>query len=563
MRNARTVLGSQPVTEVLSERFGKGAVQRVAELVAIASGANMGPSHSLGRALEWLTRNVSRSLTQFSEQSHLKQLGGLFKIAAEMPASTVVRGLGGMFAADTRGEMMRDTAYLRARSSLPSQALFTQLGASGAMPTAGSARAAGRAVAASARQAGRRLLTLEWGKAGGDVADIIGRSAPALLDSISVAQWFDQMPARLAWAGFTAQAKAEGKGPAWVAEQTERAMRRSANPSNAMDQSGFAIAMRRSGLGFMIAFTGDPYKSFAQLYRANKVGGAYRAKVYAGVLGNVLWSAMVTVALKKGMEALGRLIAGGDDDDEKKWLTDAAERAGWLAAKDLAGIVPLGNAVAGAVEMLVKGKQQQGSVIDTPVGGALDRALRGVNQGFRGLRAAFEKRTDAEQARMVDDLLGGLWQSGVALGSLLGLPLPVVDRVQRNVRAGTKEVPRADELQKYRESKGEPTREDAKEITRARRRMVDGLLETDPERVADAMTDLERLGAKPKYRQIVDAMENAYPLAGVPKRERQKALLSLSPKRRAEVKREIDRWQRARERMYETVSRAKRSMATK
>jgi hypothetical protein len=210
------------------------------------------------------------------------------------------------------------------------------------------------------------------------------------------------------------------------------------------------------------------------------------------------------------------------------------------------------------VEIAAKQNGFKTNVIDTPISGAVNRSVDGMMQMTKGIRAMFESRTADEQERMVDDLLGGLWKSGVGLSSLFGLPLPVIDRIQRNIRGGMKERPLSDDVQAFEESQGGLTKEEKRDITRARQMAVDAILAGDAKDLQKAIQTMEREGKKPTYRMLRDSIENAHPLARVAKPKRDKFLKSLEPAKRAKVLREVKAWEKRRGEMRQLWEQAQR-----
>lgn len=408
LRNARMVYlnnppGTTSTAAAIANRFGDGAMKRIDRLLKDIGGSDKREIDGLDRLVLALTRNTSRALTSVNPRSWMKNLGGIIKAMGEAEAGVVARGVARMGRKGLFEDMLKHSAYLKHRYSLSSSQLAMGLPTS--VDSLASWKVTGRAAASD-------LAAL-------NVRDLFGKSLPALIDHIRIAQWFDAAAARALWAGYELDPRGRNN-PAWVAEQVERVMRRTANSSDVMDLSGLSAQYRKSAFGApFLAFTSDANRSYNMLVRGFGQSKEKGAKAALAIVGNALFSSAVTGLLGQGVYSAAA-AAGGDDKEAEKRAEKAMADAAWNFVAELASPVMADRLVHMARASVEGWAYDSGT--DTPLSSQVSLTLKGGVGVVKEIAGAFSEASPKKRQAAMDRLIARMGDVAQGTMSLAGIP---------------------------------------------------------------------------------------------------------------------------------------------
>ena len=332
IRDAASVLRNQRTVEAINARFGARMNEFLQTHLVEASLVNRDSVAGPDRLLRALNSNLVATFLTTNEGTWIRQLGGLFKLWAFMPARDFAAGLAGIRPGTLR-EMMNESGFLWSRYQGDSYSRFSPLQGSGLE-------------ALDATGLGQSLRGLTRAAVARDVRGV-GKSWQRFLRSIKILDWFDAIVARVAWQGYKSQARR--LHPEWTSDQVLRftaqqsalAIRSTQNTSSPLDATTLATQTRNSPLRYFLLFTTDPLKSYNLIVRSMHQGPTQGAKAALAVLLNNLWSGFIaTGALSYLYASFGALLSGDDDEERRiKRRAKALEQAIWRSARDIAGTV--------------------------------------------------------------------------------------------------------------------------------------------------------------------------------------------------------------------------------
>ena len=405
IRNARLVLLDGGSTQTaIANRHGKAAIDRIKMTLQQAAGIdNKTPSE----ATKWLNAAaalVSRGSVAINSRSFLLQFGGFFKAAAETDGMVLTRGIPRMFSAGLWDRAMENSGGLRHRYALSSAALMMGL------PT-------GTTKAESLRQSASAFAK---SLAQFNLRDALGKNLDSIVDHIRLSQWFDSLVARALWAGYELDPRGR-TNPEWVAEQVEKVMSRTQNPSDYHDASGLVQASKNTAWKPFLAFTGDASKNLDMIERGFNQGKTQGFKATAAVLANMIWSAAVRVGTGSGLYALAAAI-GGDDKEEKKQSGKMLDDAAWSLVHDIGGSVnPIVDRLVSAAESVVK-VYKGDDMTDSVVIGVIKDGLTATGQAAKDFYRVIAATSPSKRRKAIDSLRKHLMDATISGATYRGIP---------------------------------------------------------------------------------------------------------------------------------------------
>lgn len=475
IRDAKMTLQVGELGSALAQKVHPQAMARV--MVWLNDVAGVAPAGKqpgrVARAIVQAGRNVAQALTALNINSWLRNLGGLAMLKAAMPARVWARGFAGMFGTQW-SEIVASSAYIKhtygggyynlaggAQTEIGKGA-----GGGGTVNTAGTTwqaftRAAGammRTLASGAKEAGRAGKNAAKLDADGvraalanlarDTTDLLIVQPGAAFDGVRIMQWWAGLSARVAYAGWHAEAKARGldaeAGKRWAIEQTERTLRATQGQNNPMTRS--EVQTRAMGTPWQPfwMFTSDAFRGFNLLAQAVVTGQAeYREarKQGAGVLAA---TASMKEARKMVYNVLGALAVNGvlggaisafvkpwewllGYEQEERDQENAWHRFWTVSLRD-----SLGSIAPGVVDRLVEvfglmtapnrtGQTLGETALGNPAASMLGDVFDGVDQFSNGLSEAMEG-DDGKGNTAGQNITAGLMKFVGGYGTLVRVP---------------------------------------------------------------------------------------------------------------------------------------------
>jgi N12 class adenine-specific DNA methylase len=345
IRNARLVLLHPDVKQAVAGVYGDRAPARIKDILIDASGLRNAGGKAT-RVAQFITRMVSASRTALRLTSWMAQLAGVPRLWAAMRDNAAfMAGLRGMFKKSTTKGMM-EISYVRRRYAGSLASVNSTLGD----PTSAVMMESGQTLRDLLGRASLSAKALAADVKVGDVTGAAVRAWVELAETIRVSNWFDAIPVRIAYAGYSARAKKLGMDETWVQEQTVQALREVLNSSDATDLTAFASKLRNNPGVVMTAFTSDAASAFNQLYRGWRAGGKERRRAVIGMTGSILYTALGAGLIDW---IFSSLVGEGKDDEER--LTQAASKASIRAIQESFGMSFMADKLLGDVPRLVTG----------------------------------------------------------------------------------------------------------------------------------------------------------------------------------------------------------------
>lgn len=421
----RTLLHKDVMPE-LAQRFGQSAVERLERRISLYSGGEMfrEANHPLLRTLQG---NWARSKTQLWAPTWARNAAaGSVKILDELGAGGL-RDIGGLLThPPTVAEFRELQAYspeLRERWSGRGLSSFYDANAQADAAHFGLAMKATMTNLAGMVRAARKLSP-------GDMAEAArsgGASWAAVLDAVKIGNYFDAMPAIVAYRYFLRLAPKHLEAEArkrWAARHATRAFERTSNTATVEYANDVQLNARESMLlQSFLPFTGDTAKSQSMIYRAWNKGAKRRVRT-AAVVG-------LSAGASAAITALYVLATG-----------EKAEEAGGAGATRLAqeflNLIPgVGLIASQAVGKAMSGSR--GSVtpeLDIPIVEMANKFLAGVGKIVQAVEAGDDvftrgpRRGESKALAAVLDGAGKLLEVG---GEASGIPVQYVRAVMKGI----------------------------------------------------------------------------------------------------------------------------------
>ena len=447
IRNAKMMIRNQRVADALTTKIHPSVTERLERMLDDVAGVNQKDPGIGNRIWATLGRNVGKSLTQLNVQSWLRNLGGIATLAPEMPAGVFADGVKGMFFTKF-GDMLEESAFLRRMYGQNVYAMKSIQAYEGSAPDArgpGAVGTATRGLRIAGRSTGSAAVNLwktasgtpgAWQNAMEDMHTAM-KAGGTITDGIGVMHWFASLPARIAYAGWKAEAARQGQSNDWALTQMEQSLRRTQGMNDALMLNGLQSQFRGTFYQPFLMFTNDSVRMANMAMRATMSGdNTYRAKVAGGIALSAAIGSVVTAVL--GREGLKAIFG---DDEEDKNAKKAAENAAWTFARDTLGIIAPGftDRAVEAVRAIVspmRGVTPTDSALGNPVVSMFGGAVDAIAQATRGAGEIVEG-DNRKGNTGGENVAGGAERLATSILRLYGSPLPSVVSQARRVGAVT------------------------------------------------------------------------------------------------------------------------------
>ena len=243
---------------------------------------------------------------------------------------------------------------------------------------------------------------------------------------MKIYNWWDSLPARVAWAGYTAQVNrehpemTEKQKTRWVVMQVDAAVRQTQNAADTLDMPIMAINARDSAAASLFLFTSDRYRAGNRIRQAFKRSKKEGWNAAAAEAFNIAWGTAVGYGFATAIRVAGA-AAFGDDDEYEKALAKAArlDRMALTAAGDMLGLIDpiLLPKVLRAGSGIAPGNAP---VVDIAALSTVNDALSLITGSGSAIRGAAD---DSEKTSGFWRFVKALDTSAAAMSQILGNPL--------------------------------------------------------------------------------------------------------------------------------------------
>lgn len=419
-RDADMVVSDPRVRKAIVQRFGRQVYSYLGEHIAANSQANETRDSRGLMARSWrlITSNRAVANLALNFVSMGKQIGGIFRLLPIMGFEA--------WSAGVRGAMAVDPAMIAEHSGYQWKRylgggfgrfapLFHDASVTDDADIARAMTALGRNLKAfrlNTRDAARSLsgAAKSWGA--------VGQAA------MKVYNWWDAMPARVAWAGYESIARKRGYTAdatrRFVVAKVERAVRATQNPADTLDMPIASLRARDSVLHAAFQFTADRFRAGDRIRHAYARSDAEGRAAVLAEAANIVWASAVGWSFKTILETAGAALFGDDDEYEKALKKAAAwDRVLASLAGDAIGLVdPI---VTPRLLERAAGLNSYGTgVVEIGSLDSINETLGAVGDMGSAIRAAVDgkPRTDP-----LDKLRRTLDRAAMAISELLGNPL--------------------------------------------------------------------------------------------------------------------------------------------
>lgn len=416
---------------VIQQHYGESMVRRLQRAIVDAGGTRQFQDLAwYQRVIRSLTARVGRALTTINRRSWLKQLGGISTLLHSMDMDTWSHGLAGMFRKGVGSRMIEHSADFWSRYQSAPHARFTGV-TDGFDALEGASSFVTGAKATAGNLVRGRLI-------GADAA------LQQTLNQIRISNFFDSVPARLAWAGY--EWKVEQAHPAWsrerkmrwVAERAWRAFSETQNTTGALDSGvGYSLAKQDPVLAANLLFTSDASKKLAMVYEAAHQSPARAFKTAAAILGNAAWATAVMGGTGSLLYAAIRSLFGPgvDQRDKEEAKRRARLDAEWQMAQELAATVPGMSTAVGTARSAIQGHDTP-NLFDNPTAQAVNDMVGAVVDITRDLAKDPPVRWNRHQLTRQQKMLRSLGKFARSASTLEGLPAsPLANEIRGVMRA--------------------------------------------------------------------------------------------------------------------------------
>lgn len=433
-RDAASVLLNPDVVAAVNERFGTGYNRAIEDYLRAISLAQEADMTTAGEFVRWMNSNLATAKLGINPGSWLKQLGGLPRMAATMPTGAFMAGLAGWRSIDT-ADLIRRSGYFWERYVGNLAGRFTPIGGESYADVGKTAGILGLEDAAANFLSAIRTRKMSDLKAAYD------NLRHAAGTSLEVLNFFDAINARIAYAGWLAEAKR--KYPAWDAHEQEgwaitkaaETIRETQNSSSVLDAPLAGVRARGNVGASLLIFTSDTLKARNRLEAARRRGRSELARHATAEALNVMWARSVSFGVGAGIAAGIIALTGGDRDDWERWREKYLDLEKQLTygASDLLSIAD--PVIAPTVLRMVQYPFEE---INLPAFEAISDASQAL---FSAGRAGLKVPADS---RKIDDFAARLAKAANAVSGTLGLnPVEtVVNRILDQLEDQAEEKPR-------------------------------------------------------------------------------------------------------------------------
>jgi hypothetical protein len=433
-RDALTVLRSEPVRSRLAAKFGAGrggSSWMLDRLESHVFDTALSETHTetwADKVARVLASNTSRAAVAINPRSWGKNLGGVFKVLADTDAKDWIGAASALKPSHFR-RLTTDSATMHYRYAGAPHSIFSQVepGAT-VFDDAGFVRSLG-AVAKAAVP----------GMGGG-----AGKAFDRALDQIKVSNFFDSVPARVAYGIHLREAArlhpqwSQQRRRVWAARRVTDTFRRTQNTGSALDSSHFSRLGRKSAIiRVLTPFTSDASKGFNMLDRALHTSPTAALKASIGLALNALWSGAVVYGVGKGADAV-RTELGREDsekDSEKREARVMADAARTFFG-DLFGAASggyMGNVYDLAASLMQKGDTGRWAAFENPAADALGNLIEGMGRAAVAIMEDSEDLPEHKREKAVQRFHRAVEQAALGAAASRGIPVGPVYRIGRDI----------------------------------------------------------------------------------------------------------------------------------
>lgn len=338
------VLLHPDVMTAVADRFGRSAVERIERRLSLYSGGDLFREADQP-ALRMIQAMWARGKTQLWIPTWIRNAtAGSMRVLDELGPASLIRSALPKFGKPTWREfqdLMQHSPELRERWEGRSLSAFYDAGSQH-----GAEARFTQAMGATARQLGEMVKSAAQLKMHEAASAFMEAGKPwgAMLDAMTIGNYFDAVPAVLAYRTFLRRAPknlSEAAAKRWAARHATRVFERVSNTATIEYANDIQLDARDSFIiASFIPFTGDTAKAQNMIYRSAHKDAKAMTRTAA------------TVALSAGASALVTYLwAKARGDKEHDAMTSAEVRL----AQEFAGLIPgIGPLAAKGVERAVK-----------------------------------------------------------------------------------------------------------------------------------------------------------------------------------------------------------------
>lgn len=326
-RTSMALIHDPVLSEAIKTNHGPAMHEALKTHIIAASRMDSRSMDAMGKAASFLNTNLAVAKLGLNMTSWMKQLGGVFRIAPvsmDIMRSTLgmneaeLKNAGAIFAkgaANWRGgitfqQMVANSGYLWERYVADPAGRISPI----KDERAAFERRSATQLLSAMEEAGQNI----WA---GDIAAAWRDLRAVGLSTLQILNYFDSINARIAWSGFAAVIESrhpewsEAAKLEWIGKAVSHTVRETQNSSSPFDMSTFPLRSRGTGWSVLFLFSSDTYKSANRMRRAARRGKGDFAAVFAGEIGNILWSVGATNGVALLFATLAYALWGNDDDD--------------------------------------------------------------------------------------------------------------------------------------------------------------------------------------------------------------------------------------------------------
>ncbi len=431
-KSSATVIAKAEVVKTMSRVFlhkdtqnaithtlGAEQLRRLEHRISLFSGGELYREATEKQLRKFLSR-WARGKTQLWIPTWFRNaIGGTIKIMNELPAGSVMK------AALTPSwnawkDLMAFSATARERWNAGGLGAFYSHDG-GAHVSSASVREAVKANLGAIGQAMAELLRGEVGGAA-DAFKGFGKSWDAFLDSLTIGNFFDAVPAIVAYKVFLRKAPANLEGDSkkrWAARHAMRAFERTANTADVAYANDIQIEARESLLvASFVPFTGDTAKSMTMIAESYRKGPRAFARTSVVIAASVAASSMVGV--------LWKLLMGERDEDKLK--DTALQRV----AMELLSLIPgIGNPLSQFAPRAMFGSGTQTPELASPFTEVLNTAWSAVADVMDGIDRWYNGTTRRQTVTAEDKFMRAAWKMVKIAGDAWGVPTHYATELRR------------------------------------------------------------------------------------------------------------------------------------
>ncbi|HZW05770.1 MAG TPA: hypothetical protein VFF65_01500, partial [Phycisphaerales bacterium] len=423
------LLDKDQVQPALTKAYGRELLPVLSEMINDSAIVFKRPRirSRFNRWLSKASRNVARAFLSVAPSPALKNIGGVFKLAAVIEPKYLAPATRETFSGDVYKRLIAASPFLRYRheqsAALRAYNAIENLESDLLGPP-------------KKRELVKRAAKGQLGRLG------------ELADRSRMMDWADARASVVAFRAYELQAEKEHadwtprQRLEWAAERAERAVRQTQNPTTTIDRTRIAARHVDDLVSSLLMFRSDSLASLNLLLQGMMTGPKATLRNVAAVSANHAWAAAVSAALRVGPIAAAAAIAGtGDDEKYRKGRRSFWSVFGEEFASNTLGVVPYApEATEGAVRsvQVVWGTESptEFRFSPSPVVRALEDGFQGLINVGRGVKSAHDAQTEAEARRAAKLWHGGLYDAAVNGSTLAGLPVQPTAAILRRVYQG-------------------------------------------------------------------------------------------------------------------------------